>query len=71
MSNLILAIFCFMFAVIPEVALYFLYPWIAPTSSLAKAVVLAMFWCGGLGLCVLFPYIGVLFYYEFSKARRA
>ncbi len=69
MSNLILTIFCLAFSIIPEVSMYFLYQWIAPTSALAKVAVLAIFWCGGLGLCILFAYLGFAFWVMAAKGR--
>lgn len=53
---------CGLFALIPEIAMYFVYGMIEPSTTLEKIAVGAIFWFGGGGLCVLFAYLGFMFW---------
>lgn len=55
----LITLVCAMFALVPEIAMYFTWGLINPSSEAARIAVLALFWFVGGGLCVLFAYFGV------------
>jgi len=61
MTNIIkliaVTISCLVFALIPEILMYFIYGIIDPSSTIEKILVFGLFWFGGFGLCILFAFI--------------
>lgn len=50
---------CLGFSLIPETAMYFLWQLVNPSTQLEKIAVLALFWLGGVGLCLVFAFLGL------------
>jgi hypothetical protein len=55
------------FAAIPETLMYFLYNFIDPTTTLEKIFVFAIFWFGGISLCILFAMLGFALFASLVK----
>lgn len=49
-------------AVLPEVAMYFVYGLINPQSELSRVLVLIVFWFGGVSACIGFALFGFLIF---------
>lgn len=57
---ILITLFCIGLALVPEAAMYFLWQAINPTETLEKIATVAIFWIGGVGLCVFFAFISTL-----------
>jgi len=54
----LLFLFCFLFAMIPEIGMYIAWGLIDPQTALAKIATMALFWFGGVGMSIVFGYVG-------------
>lgn len=52
------SIVCLAISLLPEVAMYFTYWLINPSTELGRVLVLTVFWFGGLSVCVFFGFLG-------------
>jgi hypothetical protein len=50
---------CVTIALIPEIIMYNVWHLIEPTTTIEKILVMALFWMGGGGLCILFAVLGI------------
>lgn len=64
----VITLICMVIAFWPEVALYFIYGLIHPTTEVTRIITLFAFWFGGSGLCIGFGFIGLSVWAIFAKA---
>lgn len=51
--------FCLILGFLPEIVMYFTWHLIQPDSTIAKILLMGLFWVAGAGLCVFFGFIAI------------
>jgi hypothetical protein len=66
--GLIFSVLIGAFALLPEIAMYFTWHLVNPTSELSRIALGGLFWFGGAGLCLVFGFIGLAMWASCMKA---
>lgn len=55
---MVMTLACFIFALLPEIGMYFLWQVVSPTTEIMRLLLIGVFIFGGGALCVLFAFLG-------------
>lgn len=65
---LIFSLLCVVFALLPEITMYFIWHLINPSTDVMRVVVIAIFIFGGGSACVLFTFISLAIWGKGTEA---